>query len=175
MPLSKEKKQQFVADVADKLTRSKAVVFTDYRGLTVEEIEEVRNNLRQKGIEYKVIKNTLFLRALDEAKISIDTSDFEGHPIAAAFAFDDEVEPAKITCDYAKKNEKLEILGGILEGKEMNAITIKSLAKLPGRDELYAKIVGSLASPLSGTVNVLAANIRNLVNVLNNYNESRSQ
>ena len=174
MPLSKEKKKEFVSQVADRLTRSKAVVFTDYRGLTVEELDEVRNSLREKGIDFKVIKNTLFLRALEEANIKIDTSDFVGHPIAAAFAFDDEVEPARVTVEYSSKNNKLEILGGILEGKEINAITIKSLAKLPGREELYAKIVGSLASPLSGAVNVLAANIRSLVNVLNNYNETRS-
>ena len=174
MPLSKEKKEQFVSEVVDKLERSKSVILTDYRGLTVEEMDDVRNSLREKGIEFKVIKNTLFLRALDKANLKIDISDFEGHPIAAAFGFGDEVEPAKITCEYAKKNDKFEILGGILDGKEMNAIMIKSLAKLPGREELYAKIVGSLASPMSGMVNVLTANVRGLVNVLSAYNNQRN-
>jgi large subunit ribosomal protein L10 len=174
MPLSKERKAEFVADIKDRLVRSKAVVFTDYRGLTVEEIDEVRNNLREKNIEFKVIKNTLFKRALEESGIRFDLAEMEGHPIAAVFGYDDEVDPAKITFDYTKKNEKLEILGGLLEGNEMNAIMVKSLAKLPGREELYAKVVGSLASPLSGTVNVLAGNIRGLINVLNSYNNLKS-
>ena len=174
MPLTKEKKTEFVNQIADKLVRSKSVVFADYRGLKVDELDEVRNSLREKGIEFKVIKNTLFMRALDEAKLSIETSDIVGHPIAAAFGYGDEVEPAKITCNYSKKNDNFEILGGILEGKEISSIMIKSLAKLPGREELYAKIVGSLASPMSGMVNVLAANTRGLVNVLNAYKEQRS-
>jgi len=96
-----------------------------------------------------------------------------GHPVAVAFAGGDEVAPAKITYTYSKKNDKFAIVGGILEGKEISDIMVKSLASLPGREELYAKIVGSLASPLSGMVNVLAGNIRGLVNVLGAYRDSK--
>jgi large subunit ribosomal protein L10 len=166
MAITKQKKEEVVQNLVDKLTSAKSVVFTDYRGLTVEELNEVRNELRKEGIEYKVIKNTLFKIAAKEANMELELESAQGHPIAAAFGYQDEVVPAKVVNSYANKNEKLEILGGILEGKEINAIMVKSLAKLPGREELYAKIVGSLSSPLSGMVNVLNGNIRGLVNVL---------
>lgn len=174
MAISKSKKTELITEIIDKLQRSKAIVFTDYRGLTVEDLDEVRNKLREQGIDFKVIKNTLFRRAVSEAGLEVNTEEFEGHPIAAAFGYGDEVAPAKITYEFSKKNENLEIIGGILEGKEINAISVKSLAKLPSREELYAKIVGSLAAPMSGMVTVLSGNIRGLVNVLNAYKEQKS-
>jgi large subunit ribosomal protein L10 len=167
MAITKEKKEQLISELSEKLRTSKSVVFTDYRGLTVEELEDLRNKLREQGIEFKVIKNTLFRIAVKEAGITIDESIIKGHPVAVAFSLDDEVTPAKISYEFANKNEKLGIIGGILEGKGINDIMIKSLAKLPSREELYGKIVGSLASPLSGLVNVLSGNARSLVNVLN--------
>lgn len=174
MALSRKKKEEFIADIIDKLNRSKSVVFTDYRGLDVESINEVRNKLREQGVDYKVIKNSLFKRALNETNLKINVEEFENHPIAAAFSYKDEMIPAKVIYDYSKKNENLEILSGILEGKEVDAIAVKSLAKLPSREELYAKLVGSLVSPMRGLVNVLTGNMRGLVNVLNAYKEQRS-
>lgn len=166
MAITREKKEILVADLAEKLTTSKSVVFTDYRGLTVEEIEEVRNQLRAEGIEFKVIKNTLFKLAAKKAGVEISEDVTHGHPVAVAFAGEDEIAPAKITYTYTKKNDKFAIIGGVLEGKQISDIMVKSLASLPGREELYAKIVGSLVSPLSGLVNVMQGNIRGLVNVL---------
>lgn len=166
MAITREKKETLVADLAEKLATSKSVVFTDYRGLTVEEIDEVRNQLRAEGIEFKVIKNTLFKLAAKRAGIEIAEDTTHGHPVAVAFAGEDEIAPAKITYTYTKKNDKFAIIGGVLEGKQISDIMVKSLASLPGREELYAKIVGSLASPLSGLVNVMQGNIRGLVNVL---------
>jgi large subunit ribosomal protein L10 len=174
MAITKEKKIELINDIVGKLQKSKAVVFTDYRGLTVEDLDEVRTKLRLEGVDFKVIKNTLFRKAVIEAGLEMDFTALSGHPIAAAFSYDDEVAPAKITYEFSKKNENLEIIGGILEGKEINAISIKSLAKLPGREELYAKIVGSLAAPMSGMVNVLSGNLRGLVNVLSAYKEQQS-
>jgi large subunit ribosomal protein L10 len=173
MAITREKKETLVADLAEKLTSSKSVVFTDYRGLTVEEIDEVRNQLREQGIEFKVIKNTLFKLAAKQAGIEISEDVTSGHPVAIAFAGDDEVAPAKITYTYTKKNDKFAIIGGIFEGKQISDIMVKSLASLPGREELYAKIVGSLASPLSGMVNVLQGNIRGLVTVLGAYRDTK--
>ena len=173
MAITREKKETLVADLVAKLQGAKSVVFTDYRGLTVEEIDEVRNQLRAEGIEFKVIKNTLFKLAAREAGIEISEDVTHGHPVAIAFAGDDEVAPAKITYTYSKKNDKFAIVGGILEGKQISDIMVKSLASLPGREELYAKLVGSLASPLSGMVNVLAGNVRGLVNVLSAIRDSK--
>jgi large subunit ribosomal protein L10 len=173
MAITREKKEALVAELVTKLQTSKSVVFTDYRGLTVEEIDEVRSQLRAEGIEFKVVKNTLFKLAAKEAGIEIAEDVTHGHPVAVAFAGDDEVAPAKITYTYSKKNDKFAIVGGILEGKEISDIMVKSLASLPSREELYAKIVGTLASPLSGMVNVLSGNIRGLVNVLNSIKETK--
>jgi len=173
MAITREKKETLVADLVAKLQGAKSVVFTDYRGLTVEEIDEVRNQLRTEGIEFKVIKNTLFKLAAKEAGIEISEDVTHGHPVAVAFAGDDEVAPAKITYTYSKKNDKFAIVGGILEGKQISDIMVKSLASLPGREELYAKLVGSLASPLSGMVNVLSGNIRGLVTVLGQIRDNK--
>jgi large subunit ribosomal protein L10 len=166
MAITRKKKEALVADLVAKLTSAKSVVFTDYRGLTVEEIDEVRNQLRTEGIEFRVVKNTLFKLAAHKAGIEITEDVTHGHPVAIAFAGEDEVAPAKITFTYSKKNDKFAIVGGILEGKQISDIMVKSLATLPSREELYAKIVGSIASPLSGMVNVLSGNVRGLVTVL---------
>ena len=173
MAITREVKETRVAELSEKLRNAKSVVLTDYSGLTVEEIDEVRNNLRAQGIEYKVIKNTLFSLAAKDAGIEIDKDLIQNHPVAAAFAADDEVAPARVTYDYSKKNDKLTIIGGILEGKQISDIMVKSLASLPTREQLYAKLVGTLASPMSGMVNVLSGNIRGLVNVLNSIKETK--
>lgn len=173
MAITKEKKEELVADLTKKISDAKLVVFTDYRGLTVEEISEVRNELRKEGIEYKVLKNTLFKIAAKEAGVDYDENATGGHPVAAAFGYNDEVLPAKVVNTYASKNEKLEIVGGILDGKVISDIMVKSLAKMPSKDELYAKLVGTLAAPMSGMVNVLSGNVRGLVNVLNAIKETK--
>lgn len=173
MAITREKKETRVAELATKLKNAKSVVFTDYSGLTVEELDDVRNKLREQGIEYKVIKNTLFAIAAKDAGLEIDKAMTHNHPIAAAFAVDDEVAPARITFDYSKKNEKLAIIGGVLEGKQISDIMVKSLASLPTREQLYGQLVGTLAAPMSGMVNVLAGNIRGLVNVLNAVAEQK--
>ena len=166
MAITREKKEELVTSLVRKLQSSKSVVFTDYRGLTVEEIDDVRNQLRAQGIEFKVIKNTLFKLAAKEAGIEISEDITHGHPVAVAFSGEDEVAPARITSTYSKKNEKFTIVGGILEGKQISDIMVKSLANLPTREQLYGQIVGTLAALLSGLVNVMQGNIRGLVNVL---------
>ncbi len=173
MAITREKKESLVNDLVIKLEKSKSVIFTDYRGLTVEDIDTVRDELRKQNIEYKIIKNTLLKLAIQESSLDIEAKTLDGHPIAAAFSYIDEVAPAKITYDFSKKNEKLEILGGILEGAEINAFSVKSLAQIPGREELYSRIVGSLAAPMSGLLNVMSGNTRGLINVLNAYKEKR--
>ncbi len=172
--ITREKKVEIITEITDKLKRSKSVVLTDYRGLTVEDTDEIRRLLREKGVDYRVIKNTLFKKALTEANLEINIEELGGHPIAVAFSYDDEVAPAKVAYEFSKKNDKLEIVGGLLEGKEMSAIAIKSLAMLPSKEELYAKLVGSLASPMTGLVNVMTGNLRGLINVLNAYKEQQS-
>lgn len=173
MAITKKKKEELVSDLAEKIQNSKAMVFTDYRGLSVEEINEVRNKLREKGIDFKVIKTTLFKLAAIEAKAEIDFSQIKDHPVAVAFGYNDEVEPARVTYDFSKSHESLELVGGVLNGKSVSMDQVKSLALMPSREEMYAKIVGSLASPLRGIASVLQGNLRGLVSVLDQYQKSK--
>lgn len=173
MPITREKKEQIVSKLKDEFKDSVVSVLTDYSGLTVEDISVLRRELREKGVEFKVAKNTLFLIALKDAGVQVEKEVFS-KPIAIAFGKGDEVDAPKVINDFSKKNENLEILGGIIEGKYVPQETILSLANLPGREELYAKIVGSLASPLRGLACVLQGNLRGLVCVLNQYKEKIS-
>ncbi len=173
MAITRQKKEELVASLVSKLKSAKSVVFTDYRGLTVEELDEVRNKLRAEGVELKVVKNTLFQIASKEAGIELSKDATHNHPFAVAFGMEDEVAPAKIAFEYSKKNDKFAIVGGVLEGKEISDIMVKSLASLPSREQLLGQLVGTIAAPMSGMVNVLAGNIRGLVNVLNAVAEQK--
>lgn len=165
MPKTKAKKEEIVAKLEAQLTSAKAAVLVNYKGMKVSETEELRKILRGKGVSFNVTKNTLVKIVLTKHGIKFDASLFE-KPIAIAFANTDEVVAAKEIELFAKKNEAIEILGGILENKMIDTAMVKRLAALPSREELLAKIVGSIASPLSGMVNVMAGNLRGLVNVL---------
>lgn len=151
---------------------SKKAVFVDYQGLTVSEIEDLRNSLEEKGVKFTVVKNTLAKIALKNSGIEVEGDVFK-KPVGVAFS-DDEVTPSKEISNYAKSHEKLEILGGVIEKQFVPVSTISALALLPSREELYAKVVGSIAAPMSGLVNVMAGNIRGLVSVLKQYSEQKS-
>lgn len=166
MAITRQKKEELIASLVEKLKNAKSVVFTDYRGLTVEEMDEVRNKLRAEDVELKVVKNTLFKIASNEAGIVLSDNATHNHPFAVAFRMNDEVTPAKITFEYSKKNEKFAIVGGVLEGREISENMVKSLASLPTKEQLYGQLVSTIAAPLSGLANVLEGNIRGLVNVL---------
>jgi large subunit ribosomal protein L10 len=174
MAKTREQKEKIVEILSDKLSKAKVAIFTDYRGLKMEEMEELRNLSFEKGMDYKVAKINLLSLAAKNAKVEIDTSAFKNKPLAIEFGYGDEIEVAKIVYIFSKAHEKLEILGGLLDGKSIDIETIKTYALLPGREELYAKLVGSIASPISGMVNVLVGNLRGLVQVLNGYKESIS-
>jgi large subunit ribosomal protein L10 len=165
MAKTKQKKEELISKLDNQLQIAKSAVIVDYKGLKVNETEELRNILRAKGVQFNVSKNTLVKIALTKHGIEFDESIFK-RPVAIAFAMEDEIAPAKEIDLFAKKHEAIEILAGILENKMIDASAVKRLALLPSREELLAKMVGSIASPLSGMVNVLAGNIRGLVNVL---------
>lgn len=160
--LTKQQKQQLIEELADKLKRQKCLVFTDFRGLKVGEIEDLRKELKEAGIEYKVAKKTLIRWALDKAKKKIDISQFKDS-VALAFGFQDPITPFKIISKFAKEHKNLEILGGLMDDEFLTVDGVEELAKIPSRDELLAKFVGSLKSPIEGFVNVLEGNIRNLL------------
>lgn len=142
-----EQKQAEVAVIADKIKKAKSVVFVDYRGVTVAQDTELRNELRKNKVEYKVLKNKLVIKAL--AKLSIAGLDktLEG-PTAFAFGYDDPVTPAKILSEAIKTQKKMAFKGGIVEGKVMDAASIGAVASIPSKPVLLAQLLGLLTNPM---------------------------
>lgn len=176
MPSEKilEEKKQIVELLADKIKGSKAFVLADYRGLTVDEDTQMRQKLRDEGLEYKVYKNTI-------TKIAADKNGIEGldaflnGPTAIAFSETDPVLPAKVLSEFAKKHKNFEMKAGVVEGALLDKEAIKSIANLPSKDELLAKALGSLNAPITGFVNVLNGNIRGLAVALNAIKDQKEQ
>ena len=166
-----EKKAE-VKRIEDKLKNSSSVVFTEFRGLDVHDIQKLRKQLRENNVEYKVIKNTL-------ARIAVRNLDMEEldeyltGPTAFATAAEDLVAPAKILFDFSKEHEALQIKGGILEGEVISADKVKALATLPSREVLLATLVGSLNGPIVGFMNVVNGPLRGFVGTLNAVAEQK--
>ena len=161
---NKELKQQIVADIKTKLEAANSVVLTDYRGLNVAQVTELRRQMREAGVEYKVLKNTMIRFAAQELGLE-DLEPFLEGPTAVAFSTD-HVAPAKIIYDFAKSNKALEVKVGVLEGKVIQAAQVKALADLPSREELLAKVVGGMQAPLYGVASVLSGTLRSFVYAL---------
>lgn len=169
MAISREAKEAAVTQLTEDLGRLKLAVLTDYRGLTVAEVEDLRAKLRSEGMTYRVTKNTLLRLAVagNSAMKDIKPESFTG-PMALAMGFDDEVAPARVVFQWAKDHEALEIVGALTgEGELLDAAQVKALASLPSREQLLAQVVGTIAAPLSGFVGVMSANVRGIVQVLN--------
>lgn len=174
MPKTRKQKEADLQALTDNLSQAKGVVFAGYHGLSVPEAEILRRQARKENIVFRVIKKTLLSRALSGAGHALDVNQIGAGGLAAAFGLSDEVAPAKILAAFAKEHGALKIYGGILENKFIGAEAVLSLSKLPGKLELYGKLVGSLNAPITGLVNVLAGTMRGLVNVLNGIKEAKA-
>jgi large subunit ribosomal protein L10 len=164
--ISKKKKQEIINDLADKLSRQKTVVFFDYTGLTVNQFQELRRQLKEKEIDCQVVKKTLVDLALEKANFkSIKAKELPGQ-LALVFGYQDEILPAKILYNFSKENESLKILTGLFNEKYLEDEAIINLAKLPAREELLARLVGCLRAPISGLSNTLQGNLRKLTFIL---------
>lgn len=158
---TKSEKELVVSEVRARLERMQGAILTDYRGLTVSQITKLRKKLRDAGVEYRVLKNTLVGRAADELGIEgLDT--YLAGPTGIAFGYTDPVAPAKILSDFAKDNKQLEIKGGLLGKKVIDLNGVKALAMLPSREILLAQVLGGIRAPLAGLVNVFQAPLRNV-------------
>lgn len=173
MPKTRKQKETVVQNLAEKLKRMRSIVFANYEGLTVKEVEELRRELAKADVTYTVVKKTLLARAMKEAGQTIDPRSITGN-FGTAIAFEDEVAPARIMATFAKQHEALHLVAGVLENKLLDAPAVLALAKLPSKQELLGRAVGSIAAPLSGFVNVLAGNLRGLVYALQAIKESKS-
>lgn len=159
-------KESSVSRVTDKLKQGKGIVFADFTGLFVKEMQELRAELRKAGIYYEVVKKTLLKKGLSDAGLADISIDKLKGSVSVAVSEEDEIVPAKTLVEFAKKHDKLQVLGGVMESKFIDDVKVKSLAQLPSKSELLGKLVGSINAPLSGLVGVLQGNLRGLVQVL---------
>ena len=151
-----EQKKQVVQELTEKVKAAQSIVLADYRGLTVEQDTALRNALRAAGVEYKVVKNTLTSFAMKENGLE-GLDPFLNGPTAMAISSTDVVAPAKVLAEFAKKFEKLELKAGIVEGKVVDVNVIQTLAELPSREVLIARVLGSLNAPITGLAVALNA------------------
>ncbi|UKS25604.1 50S ribosomal protein L10 [Paenibacillus sp. HWE-109] len=140
-------KEQAVAEVTEKFKASASTIIADYRGLNVAQVTQLRKTLREAGIEFVVLKNSLARRASANAELSALDEYLTG-PTAIAFSKDDLVAPAKILTDFAKKNDQLSVKGGVVEGRVVGYDQIKALAELPSRDGLLSMLLSVLQAPV---------------------------
>ena len=165
-------KVSVVNDIKEKFEKANSVVLVDYRGLTVEQDTELRNKMREAGVEYRVLKNTMTKRALNDLGITC-IDDLLAGPTAIAFGYEDATAPAKVISEFAKKNEQAEIKGGLLGKEAMDIAQVKYLASLPSKEELIAKMLGSMNAPITNFVGVLAAVPRALVCALDQIRQQK--
>jgi large subunit ribosomal protein L10 len=165
LAISREKKRELVESYTEKFSRSQAAFLTDYRGLPVAELNQLRNKMRETGSGYHVVKNRLVMLALRKAGLPVPEEFLRG-PTAIGFCYENIVAPAKVLTEYAKESKALTIKGGILNERVIDVQAISSLADLPSRDVLLAQLLGSVQSPMAGLVNVLSGTLRGLVTVL---------
>ncbi|MGG3449695.1 50S ribosomal protein L10 [Domibacillus aminovorans] len=142
-----EKKQALVDEIAEKFKNSPSTIIVDYRGLSVAQVTELRKQLRDAGVEFKVYKNSMTRRAAEAASIT-GLEEFLTGPNAVAFGSEDVVAPAKILNEFAKSNEALEIKAGVLEGNFVSAEEVKALAELPSREGLLSMVLSVLQAPI---------------------------
>ena len=175
MPSEKvlEQKKALVEQLAEKLKGSCAGVFVKYKGITVEDDTKLRKELREAGVEYSVIKNTLLSRAAEKAGLDGLDSVLKGST-AVATSNDDYVAAARILCKFAKNNDFFKAKAGFVEGKVIDASEVENLSKLPSKEILVAQVLGTLNAPITGFATVLNGTIRSLVIALNAIAEKQS-
>jgi large subunit ribosomal protein L10 len=165
----KEEKAEQVELLTEKLKTAKVAVLTDYRGLKVNQIQELRGKLRGGDVEYRVIKNTLARRAAEAAGHKGLESEIKG-PIAIAFGYDDLGTPSKLINEFIRATRlKVEIVGGLVEGRVFSPEQMKQLADLPTRDVLIAQLMGTLQSPVAQLVGIIQTPLQQLLGVLEAY------
>lgn len=169
MAKTREKKNQEVADLIEAARHAKGVVFANFAGLTVGEVSDLRRQCRAAGVTYVVAKKTLLRRAFQEVGIEANPREIPGN-VAVVFGQVDEVAPARVVNAFMKGHDRLQFSGGLMAipgGWQLLSVAdVKGLAMLPSKEELIAKLVGSLASPLRGMVGVLSATPRAFIQTL---------
>ncbi len=155
-----------INELADQLSRAQLTIVTDYRGLGVGDLEGLRTNLRPSGAQFRIAKNTLTVIAAGRVGIEGLDGLLKG-PTALVLAYDDPVQASKVVTDFVRTSRVLTVRGGVLDNRLVTAPEIDALATLPSREELQARVLGMLVSPLARTVGVLSGPSRSLAYLLN--------
>lgn len=169
-----QKKQEVVQEIKTAFENAKSTVIVEYRGLTVKDLTELRNQYRANGVNYKVYKNTLVSIALKELGYE-GFEEYTKGPNGFAFSNEDLAKAAKVSTDFAKNNDKLIVKAALMDGEVLDEDQVKAIAKLPSKEVLIAKVLGGFNAPITGFVNVLQGSIRNLVYALNAIKEKEEQ
>ncbi|HEY3084740.1 MAG TPA: 50S ribosomal protein L10 [Candidatus Dormibacteraeota bacterium] len=165
----KEQKAEQVDVLTEKLRKAKVALLTDYRGLTVTQLQELRGKLRTGDVEYRVVKNTLARRAAEAAGVPGLQTELEG-PVAIAFGYDDLSLPSKLINEFVRTTRlKLDVKGGLVEGRVFSPDQVRQLADLPSRETLIAQLMGTLQSPVGQLVGIMQTPVQQLIGVLNAY------
>lgn len=166
MPKTRAQKEEILKDLTERVSKSKSLVFADYQGMTMSQMQTLRTSLEDLSAQFSITKNNLLKIALKENGFKVDDDAvFEG-PIATLFAYGDEIAPIKALTKALKDNGIGKTKAGFLAQEFLTDAKVNQLAQLPSKDELRAKVVGALGGPLYGIVGVLQANLRNLVYAL---------
>jgi len=158
-------KKQIAKDLHEKLAKSKVIIVTDYKGLDVAMINDLRKRLREFEIEFKVVKNSLLIRAAQETDATLIQDYFKG-PSAIALSYEDPVSPAKVLVHFAKENDRLEIKAGVMEGKVLDLAAIKALSSLPSREILLGQLLSVMNAVPTAFVRAMSDLPRRMLNVL---------
>ena len=174
MAITRAKKEELVQQYVDQLNSSEAIIFTDYRGLTVADLQLLRQKVREAEGSYTVVKNTLARRALAEVGLSVPNEMMFG-PVGICFCQQNIPGVSKALTNFAKDHDQLIVKGGLMGEKVIDEAAIKSLASLPPLEILQAQLLGVINAPASQLVGVLSGSVRQLVNVFNAYSEQDSE
>lgn len=171
--LNRTEKEQVINDLREDFSKAKAVIFTDFRGLTVTELSDLRSLLREGDFEYKVVKNTLAKIASEGTPVHVARDAFRG-PVGIAISYDDPVLTAKKVLEYAKKNDKLKVGIGLIEGSVCAADELKSVAELPSRKVLLSMVAGTFSAPMSKMAAALNATLSKFVYLIEAVKNKKS-
>jgi large subunit ribosomal protein L10 len=172
MAITKEKKQEIIKELTDKIEKQKAVVFIDYTGTNVKDLSELRKGLRNFGSELKIAKKTLINRAFEEKKVDVKVRDLGGQ-VGVVFGFEDEISPSKNVYEFSKTHETVKILGGILEGSFYGMSEMIKIAELPSKQQLLGGLLGTLNAPISNFAYVLSGTMSQFVQALSQIRDKK--
>lgn len=173
MPVTRQKKEQVLAELVKNFKGAKTVVFSQYQGTNVKNMRALRKKLREKNVSFKVARKTLMTIAAKKVGFDQIPDEFMKGPIGLAFGMGDEIAPARIINDFGKSVETVRIVGAVFEGKLINAAEAKTIAMLPTKEVLLAKLLGSMKAPISGFYSVLHGLLRNFVYALSEIQKKK--